>query len=54
MTTLQQKLLEQRQDTIIESYSLLLFDYNSPIVSDADRALIHAIAARDPVVSLTL
>ena len=46
MTTLQQKLLEQRQDTIIESYSLLLFDYNSPIVSDADRALIHAIAAR--------
>lgn len=46
MTTLQEKLLEQRQDTIIESYSLLLFDYNSPKVSDADRALINAIAAR--------
>lgn len=46
MTTLQQKLLEQRQDTIIESYSLLLFDYNSPQVSPADRALVNAIAAR--------
>ncbi len=46
MKTLQEKLLERQQDTIIESYSLLLFAYNSPEVSRADRALLAAIASR--------
>lgn len=46
LTTLQEKLERRDQDTIIESYSLLLFDYNSTEVSGADRALIRAIAGR--------
>lgn len=46
MNTLQERLVEERQDTIIESYSLLLFNYNSPEVSRADRALLNAIARR--------
>lgn len=46
MKTLQEKLVEQQQDTIIESYSLLLFTYGSPEVSRADRALLAAIASR--------
>lgn len=33
-------------DTLIESYSLLLFDYDSPDVSEADRQLIRAITER--------
>ncbi len=46
MNTLQEKLINEKQDTVIESYSLLLFAYNSPEVSRQDRALINAIARR--------
>ena len=43
----QQKPLENRQhDTVVESYSLLLFDYDSPEVSSFDKELIRAIAGR--------
>lgn len=45
-SSVREKLERREQDTLIESYSLLLFDYDSPKVSDADRLLLRAIAAR--------
>ncbi|MGE3802597.1 MAG: OmpA family protein [Candidatus Kapaibacterium sp.] len=44
--TVQERLENRQQDTVIESYSLLLFDYDSPEVSSFDQALIKAIAGR--------
>lgn len=46
MSTIKEKLEHREQDTLIESYSLLLFEYDSPKISDADRSLIRAIASR--------
>ena len=46
MNTVQKRLENRQQDTVIESYSLLLFDYDSPEVSSFDRKLIEAIAGR--------
>lgn len=42
-----QKIIRPNEpDTLIESYSLLLFDYDSPEVSAADQGLLQAIAGR--------
>ena len=46
LNTVREKLEHREQDTLIESYSLLLFDYDSPTISGADRELLRAIAAR--------
>lgn len=43
--TRQEKLENRERDTTIESYSLLLFNFDSPKVSESDRALLRAIAA---------
>lgn len=40
-----EKLEHRENDTTIESYSLLLFNFDSPKVSEGDRALLRAIAA---------
>lgn len=45
LSTVRHKLEHKEQDTLIESYSLLLFDYDSPKISSADRELLEAIAA---------
>jgi outer membrane protein OmpA-like peptidoglycan-associated protein len=41
--SLKQKLEHRRNDTVIESYSLLLFNFDSPSVSPADQELLRAI-----------
>ena len=46
LNTIQDRLENRVNDTVIESYSLLLFDYDSPEVSLFDRGLIRAIAGR--------
>lgn len=40
------KLENNRNDTIIENFSLLLFDYDSPKISPSDKILLKAIASR--------
>jgi outer membrane protein OmpA-like peptidoglycan-associated protein len=42
--SLKEKLEHRRNDTVIESYSLLLFNFDSPNVSPADQELLRAIA----------
>ena len=44
LNTIEDKLENNINDTVIESYSLLLFDYDSPNVSTFDRGLIRGIA----------
>jgi len=44
--SLQFKLENNRNDTLIENYSLLLFDYDSPKISESDKLLLKAIANR--------
>ena len=46
LSTVRHKLEHKEQDTLIESYSLLLFDYDSPEISNADRELLRAIAGQ--------